>query len=88
MKEILEKMSRSEYDAYAEYIKIFTSAMNKLMFFEEITEEERKTLREKIDSYIEFMKKYINDLRFPEELGDIGMRFFIIQEVNRIYSER
>lgn len=91
MLNFLREMPEQEVKEYKYYISKFIVAMkvfsglengkaDKESFYEE--------LKQDVDKYIELMKKYIPDLHIPVELQDQAVRFFVIQEVNRVYSSR
>lgn len=86
MKEIYEKMSLSENQKYKEYIQFFVGALKPIMGLEPQPENFYVDVKERIEGYIKLMNPYIPELSLPE--GDEAIRFFIVKEINRLYSQR
>lgn len=89
MREILGTMTTQEQEQYKKYMGIFMQAMREFSKYTQLeSEEDNKKLKESVDGYINLMANYIPNLKLSENLGNMAIRVFIIQEINRIYSER
>ena len=88
MKEILDKMSPKEEGEYKKYIENFVEAMKVFCGIKQPEEKFYESINNDVNRYVELMHNYLPELRVPEELGEQAVRFFVIQEVNRIYKER
>jgi len=89
MLNFLREMTEQEVKEYKYYMSKFIVAMKAFSGLEDGNKESfYEELKQDVNKYIELMKKYIPGLHIPVELQDQAVRFFVIQEVNRVYSSR